>query len=252
MPESKQERVINTLAQYVVGKYPCPSGVIAQLIQECGWDLKTPKDMKTGKESYNLGNIKGTGPAGHVTVLTHEYFNGVKTKVFANFRAYHNYGEAIDDHLSLLKKPRYVKAGVLKATTPREYAEALQRAGYATDPRYADNIMRIVNQYNLTRFDKPQKTVEQIAKEAEEAVMKALEDWQLDLADKALDNLSSRLGPDGKSLIQNATEWKERLRKEPQKVLEDLPWLVFVLFDRATNTPVFTKSIQEQYPERFV
>jgi len=235
MPESKQERVINTLAQYIVGKYPCPSGVIAQIIQECGWDLKTPKDMTTGKESYNLGNIKGVGPAGSVTILTTEYYKGVKTQVKANFRAYNNYGEAIDDHLSLLKKPRYVNAGVLKATISRDYAEALQRAGYATDPKYADNIMRIVNQYNLTRFDKPVIPVKKVVEKAVDEVMKEYEQWQLDLAYKAIDSLAAEQGEGGQFVLQNPEDWKKRLKENPQSILQDLPWLTFVLVDRANK-----------------
>jgi len=235
MLESKQERVINTLAQYIVGKYPCPSGVIAQLIQECGWDLKTPKDMKTGKESYNLGNIKGVGPAGSVTILTTEYYNGVKTQVKANFRAYNNYGEAIDDHLALLKKPRYVNAGVLKATNPRDYAAALKKAGYATDPRYFENIMSIVNKYNLTRFDKPVIPVEKVVEKAGDAVMKAYEQWQLELAYKAIDSLAAELGEGATFVLQNPEDWKKRLKENPQSILEDLPWLVFVLVDRANK-----------------
>jgi len=236
MSESKQERVVNTLAKYVVGKYPCPSGVIAQLIQECGWNLRTPKDMHTGKESYNLGNIKGTGPAGYVTTMTTEFYGDVQIQVKSNFRAYHNYGEAIDDHLSLLKKPRYMNAGVLRATTPRAYAEALQRAGYATDPRYADNIMRIVNQYNLTRFDKqvvPDKKIEE--KKAGDSFMKTIEDWKFQLACKAIDSLAAERGDGDQFILQNAEDWKKRLREDPQSVLEDLPWLVFVLVDRANQ-----------------
>lgn len=238
MPASKQERVIKMLAEYVVGKYPCPSGVIAQLIQECGWNLHTPKDIETGRESYNLGNIKGEGPAGSVTIWTTEYYNGVKARVKAKFRAYHNYGEAIDDHFALLKRPRYARAGVWEARTPREYAEALKRAGYATDPRYVENIMRIVDAYDLTRFDPLVKVPvagAELAKQAEEDVMRAIEEWKLQLADKAIDNLAGKKDAAGKSLLQNAEEWKQRLRKEPQKVLEDLPWLLFVMVDRVTN-----------------
>ena len=274
MPASKQERVISMLAQYVVGKYPCPSGVIAQLIQECGWDLKTPKDCNTGRESYNLGNIKGVGPAGSVTVLTTEFYTPAevesarrdgtlvkvlgtykektKVQVKAKFRAYHNYGEAIEDHIALLKKARYVRAGVWEAKTPRDYAEALKRGGYATDPRYVENIMRIVDQYNLTRFDKPILPVEKLAKKAEEAVHLAIEQWQLQLADRAIDNLSSKRDAEGKALLNNAEEWKRRLRQEPQKVLEDLPWLLFVMVDRATNTNEFIPTIKEQNPDHFV
>ncbi|WP_338461521.1 M23 family metallopeptidase [Brevibacillus borstelensis] len=75
----------------------------------------------------------------------------------------------------------------------------------------------------------------EIAKKAEEDVMKAIEAWKLELADKAIDNLAVKKDATGKSLLQNADEWKARLRKEPQKVLEDMPWLLFVMVDRATN-----------------
>ncbi|OAJ73526.1 mannosyl-glycoendo-beta-N-acetylglucosaminidase [Brevibacillus sp. SKDU10] len=243
---TKQERLISLIAPHVVGRYPCPSGVIAQLILEVGWDLRTPRDMVTGHESYNLGNIKGTGPAGSVTILTTEYYSaadvakarasgdlvkilgtsGAKTKVQvkARFRAYNNYGEAIDDHFALLKKPRYVNAGVWKAKTPREFAEAVKRGGYATDPNYVTLIMSIVNGNKLARFDKPGVPVPIM--KIEEAVSLALKEWQFELADKSIDNLAAQ------ELLSDAAEWKERLRKEPQKVIEDMPWLVFVLADR--------------------
>ncbi|QIC06093.1 mannosyl-glycoendo-beta-N-acetylglucosaminidase [Brevibacillus sp. 7WMA2] len=246
---TKQERLILLIAPHVVGRYPCPSGVIAQLILEVGWDLRTPRDMVTGRESYNLGNIKGTGSAGSVTILTTEYYsaadvakarasgdlvkilgtsgNKTKVQVKARFRAYNNYGEAIDDHFALLKKPRYVNAGVWKAKTPREFAEAVKRGGYATDPNYVTLIMSIVNGNKLTRFDKPVAPVPIM--KIEEAVDLALKEWQLELADKSIDNLAAQ------ELLSDAAEWKERLRKEPQKVIEDMPWLVFVLADRVSR-----------------
>ncbi len=174
----KPFQVIEMLAEQVRGRYPVPSGVIAQLIIEVGFQLKTPKDMSTGKESYNLGNIKGVGPAGSVTILTREHYTpaqveaarraGTLIKVIGpdsaspgksivqvkdKFRAYRNYGEAIEDHYALLKKPRYVNAGLWKAKTPLEYATALSKAGYATDTRYVDKIMSIVDKYQLRRFD---------------------------------------------------------------------------------------------------
>lgn len=170
------QEVINILSKAVLkGDYPCPSGVIGQIILEVGWSLKTPKDYKTGKESYNLGNIKGTGPAGHVSIITTEYFNfdnmnkaklngelissepygnKFKCQVVAKFRAYNSYDEALKDHLNFLKGDRYQKAGVLKATNPKDYAKALHKAGYATDPNYVSKIMSIVDRYNLKQYDK--------------------------------------------------------------------------------------------------
>lgn len=176
----KPWEVVEMLAKELkaLGKYPCVSGVVGQLIQEVGFVLRTPKDIITKRESYNLGNIKGEGPAGSVTVLTHEYYDTVtffqmkarglivkyfgivngkhKCQVKDKFRAYHNYGEAILDHFSLLQKPRYIRAGVLLAKTPLEFAQALFRAGYATDPNYVKNIMSIVDKYQLSRFDMPE------------------------------------------------------------------------------------------------
>lgn len=170
------QEVIDLLSKAVLnGGYPCPSGVIGQIILEVGWSLKTPKDYKTGKESYNLGNIKGDGPAGYVTIITTEYYNydnmnkaklkgelisyepygdKFKCQVIAKFRAYNNYTEALKDHLSFLKGDRYQKAGVLNATTPEDYANALYKAGYATDPNYASKIISIVDRYNLRQYDK--------------------------------------------------------------------------------------------------
>jgi len=175
----KQNEVITMFESIVRGKYPCKSGVIAQLILEVGFDLKTPKDIATGRESYNLGNIKGVGPAGSVTINTKEHYTAAqidaarragtlvriierdprdpsKTIVVVRdqFRAYRSYAEALDDHLQLLKKPRYVRAGLWEAKTPKAFAEALKVAGYATDTAYVDKIMSIVWKYELTKYDK--------------------------------------------------------------------------------------------------
>lgn len=224
------QQVIDLFAKYVVGRYPCPSGVIAQLINEVGWKINTPKDMYTGKESYNLGNIKGVGTNGSVTILTTEYYNGVKTQVKAQFRAYHNYGEAIDDHFALLKKPRYVNAGVWKAKTPREYAEALQRAGYATDPQYVDKIVRIVDKFNLTKYDKAveqKKPVPTQPKEEDFFMSLAMSDVGKKYAKEALDNMAK------KGYLNSVDDWKKRV--DDGSIYQELPWFTMVLLDRISD-----------------
>ncbi|WP_025846456.1 M23 family metallopeptidase [Brevibacillus agri] len=105
----------------------------------------------------------------------------------------------------------------------------VRRQGYGT---HTDPIAYLREYYPVS---KPQTVAAEIAKQAEEDVMKAIEAWKLELADKAIDSLAVKKDASGKTLLQNADEWKARLRKEPQKVLEDMPWLVFVLTDRATN-----------------
>lgn len=240
-----RDEYIKMLAEYIVGKYRCPSGVIAQLILECGLPpIKTPKDINTGKESYNLGNIKGTGTNGSVTIWTTEYYNGVKTRVKANFRAYHNYGEAIDDHVTLLKKPRYVRAGVLTATTPLQYATALKNAGYATDPKYVEKIMNIVNKYNLTKYDvqvnkvqpKPQAVIPAEVKEVIELMKYVMSQQDRGYTKTAINNLAK------KGLLNSPEDWIESI--DNGKVYERLPMMIAVLLDRITNKDVLEKLIK--------
>ena len=67
----------------------------------------------------------------------------------AKFRAYASYAESFQDYARLLKEnPRY--AGVMAqlasgTASPETFASGLQRAGYATDPAYADKLTRLIN-----------------------------------------------------------------------------------------------------------
>ena len=64
------------------------------------------------------------------------------------FRAYSSYAEGFSDYANLLlDNPRYAK--VLKSTDAATFANGLQRAGYATDPLYAEKLIRILNSETL-------------------------------------------------------------------------------------------------------
>lgn len=89
---------------------------------------------------------------------TKECYDGV-TYVTINdcFRAYNNFGESISDYFDLIcKSSRYRKA--LVADTPKECIEAIKEGGYATDPKYVDSIMKIIETNNLTKYDRQEKT----------------------------------------------------------------------------------------------
>ena len=86
-----------------------------------------------------------SGPVAEIT--TTEYVGGEAQKVTAKFRAYASYGESFRDYARLMKEsPRY--AGVVaqaaqapaSAASAHGFAQGLQRAGYATDPAYADKL----------------------------------------------------------------------------------------------------------------
>lgn len=122
--------------------------ILAQAALESGWGQRQIRKT-SGEASFNLFGIKASADwKGPVTeVITTEYENGVAKKVKAKFRVYHSYLESLADYVRLLvQNPRYAK--VVTAQTPQQAAHALQHAGYATDPAYANKLNAIIGQIN--------------------------------------------------------------------------------------------------------
>jgi len=120
--------------------------MVSQAALETGWGRKEIRHGD-GSPAFNLFGIKATGSwKGPVAeVMTTEYINGKAEKVVARFRAYGSYAESFADYARLIKgSPRY--AGVVaNAESAQGFAQGLQRAGYATDPAYADKLTRVIN-----------------------------------------------------------------------------------------------------------
>ncbi|WP_242775180.1 glycoside hydrolase family 73 protein [Brevibacillus parabrevis] len=172
-PQAFIELVAGSARQSYLNYHIFPSITIAQAILESGWGQKVPVDSTTGRSSYNLFGIKGTGPAGSVITVSKEVVNGETVSHPSEFKAYYNYQQSIDDHAQFLLKPAYKK--VLMAQTPQEAAQALSKAGYATDPQYADKLIRLIQNYNLSAYD--QFTPEEPS---------PYPPWKLDLGKRAL------------------------------------------------------------------
>ena len=133
--------------------------MLAQAAHETGWGRREIRG-RDGTNSYNLFGIKAgagwTGPT--VTVTTTEVIDGRPRKVQGRFRAYTSYEESFRDYARLIgSSPRY--AGVMRATDHAgAFASGLQRAGYATDPDYANKLKRVIQttqrlQRTLARAD---------------------------------------------------------------------------------------------------
>ena len=120
-----------------------PRVLLAQAALETGWGKKIIHHPD-GRSSFNLFNIKAgrSWQGDRVQVDTLEYRDGVAVKKRAQFRAYRDYRESFEDYVALLRSPRYAEA-LHQAGDPERYLHALQRAGYATDPHYADKILAI-------------------------------------------------------------------------------------------------------------
>ena len=120
--------------------------ILAQAALESGWGQRQIR-RENGEPSFNLFGVKASGNwKGPVTeITTTEYENGEAKKVKAKFRVYSSYLEALSDYVGLLtRNPRY--AAVTTAATAEQGAQALQSAGYATDPNYARKLTSMIQQ----------------------------------------------------------------------------------------------------------
>ncbi|OWV30339.1 flagellar assembly peptidoglycan hydrolase FlgJ [Halomonas campaniensis] len=119
--------------------------ILAQAALETGWG-RHEITTRNGNNSHNLFGIKaGSHWKGETTdIVTHEYINGRRTQVVDTFRVYDSFEHAFTDYASLIgNNPRY--ASVVQAPTAEQAARELQRGGYATDPRYADKLVAVMN-----------------------------------------------------------------------------------------------------------
>ncbi|KAB0898090.1 flagellar assembly peptidoglycan hydrolase FlgJ [Cronobacter sakazakii] len=120
--------------------------ILAQAALESGWGQRQIR-KENGEPSFNIFGVKATsswkGPVTEIT--TTEYENGEAKKVKAKFRVYGSYLEALSDYVGMLtRNPRY--AAVTTAASAEEGAQALQNAGYATDPNYARKLTSMIQQ----------------------------------------------------------------------------------------------------------
>ncbi len=130
-----------------------PKAIIAQAAVETGWGQYVIHDGN-GTPSYNLFGIKADkGWQGKQAVVdTLEFDKGMPSKQKAAFRSYSSIDEAMQDYVSFLQSsPRYEKA-VSESQDSQAYFNALQQAGYATDPAYADKLMSVYRGNTLNGF----------------------------------------------------------------------------------------------------
>ena len=148
-----QQAFINQIAPGALAaqqRYGVPASVtIAQAIDESGWGTS-----QLATNDYNLFGIKGSGPAGSVTLPTQEFENGQWVTIYAQFRVYHNVSESIADHAELLATSGYYTRAMADRAVPDAFANDLTGV-YATDPEYGANLIGLMRLYNLYRFDSP-------------------------------------------------------------------------------------------------
>jgi flagellar protein FlgJ len=149
-PTAGQVAFVNKLSD-AASKVEKTSGIPASFMlgqagHETAWGQHEIK-MKGGAPSFNLFGIKaGAGWTGKVAeVTTTEYTNGVAEKKVAKFRAYDSYEDSFKDYARMISdSPRYAQVKQ-QTSSVHAFASGLQKAGYATDPEYANKLSRAIN-----------------------------------------------------------------------------------------------------------
>ena len=125
------------------------SPIIAQAILESGWG-------KSGLASkyHNYFGLKcGSSWKGKsVNMATkEEYKVGTLTNIRDNFRVYDSMEAGVKGYFDFINTKRYANLKGVKS--PEEYMRRIKADGYATSSKYVNNIMRVIRDNKLTRFD---------------------------------------------------------------------------------------------------
>ena len=125
------------------------SPIIAQAIIESGWG-------KSGLASkyHNYFGLKcGSSWKGKSVNMTtkEEYKVGTMTNIRDNFRVFDDFDDGIRGYFEFINTRRYKNLKGVKS--PEEYVRRLKADGYATSSKYVDNVMRVIRDNKLTRFD---------------------------------------------------------------------------------------------------
>ena len=154
-PVSREE-FVKTLAPHAKelqeGYGILPSIILGQAILESDWG-----QSELASKYNNLFGIKAYGNQKKIKLDTQEFVNEQWITIKGDFRVYDSWEASMDDHTLLFVNgvtwnPQKYEA-VLTASNYQEAAEALQAAGYATDPTYAAKIKAVIEENSLYQYD---------------------------------------------------------------------------------------------------
>ena len=125
------------------------SPIIAQAILESGWG----KSSLASKYHNYFGLKCGSSWKGKsVNMATkEEYKVGTLTNIRDNFRVYDSMEAGVKGYFDFINTSRYANLKGVKS--PEEYMRRIKADGYATSSKYVDNVMRVIRDNKLTRFD---------------------------------------------------------------------------------------------------
>ena len=145
------------IAQKEMKSYGIPASItLAQGILESGM-------------GYGRLAVEGNN---HFGIKCHKEWNGKRIyhdddKKGECFRVYKDPENSFRDHsLFLRDRSRYAFLFDIKINQYKAWAKGLKKAGYATDPKYPDKLISLIERFDLTRFDEKNKVAQNSKKES--------------------------------------------------------------------------------------
>jgi len=128
------------------------TGILASLTAAQAFIESNKGNSGLTTKANNLFGIKGSYNGQSVKMKTTEYYNGVKTSVYADFRKYPSWLESIADHSRLFNtNKRY--ANLRGCIDYKQACVNVQKDGYATSPTYSNTLIGVVEKYRLHEWD---------------------------------------------------------------------------------------------------
>ena len=129
--------------------YLYPSAIIAQAILESNYGKS-----ELSKTYHNYFGMKAGGSwhGKSVNMKTkEEYTPGTQTEIRDNFRVYDNMIDGVEGYFDFISLKRY--HNLKTAGSSEDYIRLIKVDGYATSTKYVENLIRLVEDLELKRFD---------------------------------------------------------------------------------------------------
>ncbi len=162
---NEQEKFIEEIAKYV-NKHrksygiEVASPIIAQAILESAWGTSNKVYSKANGYTHNYFGMKyrnnrcpiasGWFIEGSAEQLLSGEYIAISTKWFK----FNSMEDCVIGYFQFTNISNY--KSLKGVTNPKTYLENIKKAGYATSLKYVDNLMNVINKYNLTKYDEVQ------------------------------------------------------------------------------------------------
>jgi len=122
---------------------------VAQAALESNWG-----NSQLARDAHNYFGIKAHGSLPWIELPTHEAKNGALVRVSARFAKYGSIEACFADRQRILATIAAYAEARACATEPEAFIRALARH-WATDPHYAEKLLRIYREHGFDQLDQP-------------------------------------------------------------------------------------------------